>query len=149
MVAANDLYFPIFERILGGEREFTRLRHIPLLAGLMGWSVLVSLQSEAARLLKAAAVIRPSQSQIDVDIIDRFLAHQAELIRYGLQMDKLGAKQVIIVSPVNNKVAYSVRDSLSIIAAHENLHFNQARQVWEMLGKAGQPPLPIDERGSL
>lgn len=138
MVTAHDLYFPIFERISGGEREFTWLRHIPLLTGLMGWAVLRSLQSEAARMLKAAAVIRPSQSKIEVDIIDRFLAHQAELARYARRMDELKVNQVIIVSPVNRRVAYSVADSLSIIAAHENLHFNQARQVREMLGKADQ-----------
>ena len=73
-------------------------------------------------------------------MINRFLAHQAELIRYGRRMDELGVNQVIIVSPVNSKVAYSVNDSLSIIAAHENLHFNQARRVWELLANAGQVP---------
>ena len=140
MLTAHDLYFPIFERILVGEREFSRLRNFPLLAGLMGWAVLRSLESEAARLLKAAAVIRPSQSKIEVDIIDRFLAHQAELIRYARLMDELEVNQVIIVSPVNSRVAYSLEDGLKIIAAHEILHLNQARLVWELLAKAGQVP---------
>jgi hypothetical protein len=131
LITANNTYFPIFEQVRRGEHRARAWERVPLLPALFGRSLAEGLSGEAAEMMEAPAVFRPSQSSIPSDIVPRFLAHQDELAAYirGLREDDLGR---VITSPASRWVVYSLRDTCRIIAAHEALHFRQAKRTLEL-----------------
>ncbi len=131
LITAHSAYFPIFEQVQRGDYLGRAWERIPLLPFLLGRSLAEGLSGEAAKMMKAPADFWPSESDIPADIIPRFLTHQEELAAHicELREDDLGR---VITSPANRWVVYSLTDTCRIIAAHESLHFRQAKGTLEL-----------------
>ena len=82
--------------------------------------------------MKTTSKAQPSSSEIDGDIIDRYVANQNQLIE---AINKIPAEidlaETKVTSPLMGLVTYSLDDCYEIIAVHGPRHFNQAKRVME------------------
>jgi len=134
LVTANKAYFPIFEKILTGEKKNTFWESVPWVPGLLGGIVIKAVDPESKRKVKAPRVFRPSSSNIDEGVIPRFFDQQNQVIRYMKATEDLNLERIIISSPVTNLVTYSLMDAYRIIITHEKRHLRQAIRVSETPG---------------
>ncbi len=129
LVTANEVYFPIFEQVLKGEKQSTFWERVPWLPTLWGKLLIQSVAPESARKLKAPKIFQPASSAIDGAIIRRFVDRQQRLLNYMKAMEGLAVEKIILTSPVTNFVTYSLMDTYRIIVNHEKRHFLQATRV--------------------
>ena len=134
LVTANEAFFPIFEKVLSGEKKTTFWESLPWLPALWGRVVIKSVAPETTRKLKAPKIFHPSSSGIDVAIIHRFIDQQHHVIRYMKATEDLDLEKIKISSPVTHFITYSLMDAYRIIITHEKRHLLQAMRVSEMDG---------------
>ena len=134
LVTANRAYFPIFEKVLSGEKKNTFWESLPWLPAIWGKMVIKVVNPESTRKLKAPKVFYPSSSSIDGAVIHLFIDQQNQVIRYMKATEGLDLEKIKISSPVSNIITYSLMDAYRIIINHEKRHFLQATRVAEMDG---------------
>ena len=105
-------------------------QRLPVWPRLMG-RMLVSSQAPAGqRKFKAHPSATPAASDIDPEILERFVAWQGTGIAAARSLGAEDARR-IMVSPFLPQITYSVLDAWRLIAAHQRRHFEQARRVTE------------------
>src|SRR5262249_14158953 len=119
LVTTNRAYFPIFEKVLSGEKKNTFWQSAPWLPSLWGMMLIRAVEPESKRKLQAPKVFRPSIRSDDGAVIRRFLDQQNHVIRYMKATEDLNLDKIIISSPVTNVVTYSLIDAYRIIITHE------------------------------
>jgi DinB superfamily len=134
LIAINREYYPVFDRILKGERGRTLLQALPVLPAIFGRMMIKSLSPNSNQKFKAPAAAQPSSSSIDSQIVDRFIAHQHETLAKMRSLGDRGLAGIIITSPFVSVVVYSLLDTFRLIVAHERRHFAQAQRVLEADG---------------
>jgi hypothetical protein len=134
LVTANQTYFPLFDEVLSGEKKNTVWQGLPWLPAFWGKMVIKTVAPQTTRKRKAPTIFRPSSSNIDDDIIRRFVDQQNQIIRYMQGTEDLDLEKIKISSPVSRLIAYSLMDAYTIIITHEKRHVLQARRVTEMNG---------------
>ena len=134
LLAANGAYFPIFDKVLSGEKKNTFWESLPWLPAFWGKMLIKAVSPEATRKLKAPKIFSPSSSSIDAAVIHRFIDQQNQVIKYMKATEDLDLEKIKITSPVSNLIAYSLLDAYRIIVNHEKRHFLQATRVSEMEG---------------
>ena len=131
LVTANAAYFPIFEKVLSGEKKNTFWESLPWLPAFFGKLVIQAVAPETTRKRKAPKIFRPSSSRVDEAVIRRFIDQQAQVIRYMKATEDLDLEKIKISSPVSNFITYSLMDAYRIIVTHEERHLLQAMRVSE------------------
>lgn len=111
----------IFERLALGSNFF-------------GNYVLKAVQPETKTKLKAPKVFRPVASNVNADIVERFVLNQQKVIAVMEASDKLDLEKTIITSPVAPVVVYSLWNAYKIVVTHERRHFRQAQNVMQTEG---------------
>ena len=134
LVTATGAYFPIFEKVLSGEKRNTFWERLPWLPDFWGKMLIKAVAPESPRKLKAPKIFRPSSSNVDGGIIGRFVDQQSQVIRYMKATEGLNLEEIKVTSPVSNLIAYSLMDAYRIIINHEKRHFLQAVRVSKMEG---------------
>ena len=134
LVTVNSAYFPIFEKILSGEKKNTFWESLPWLPVIWGKMVIKAVHPKSTRKLKAPKIFYPSNSNIDRAVIHRFIDQQNQIIRYMKATEDLDLDKIKISSPVSNLITYSLMDAYRIIITHEQRHFLQATRVAEIDG---------------
>jgi len=134
LVTANEAFFPIFEKVLSGEKKNTFWESLPWLPAFWGKMLIKAVAPESTRKLKAPKIFHPSNSSVDGAIIHRFIDQQNQVIRYIKATEDLDLKKIKISSPVTNLITYSLMDAYRIIINHEKRHLLQAMRVSEMDG---------------
>jgi hypothetical protein len=134
LLTANGAYFPIFEKVLSGEKKNTFWENLPWLPSVWGKLVLKAVSPENTSKRKNPKIFNPSSSSIDDDVIRRFVDQQNDILRYMKSTDNMDPEKIRISSPVSNLITYSLMDAYRIIVAHEKRHFRQALRVMETDG---------------
>lgn len=134
LIKINATYFPQLQRVADGSHQNTWRGRLPWLARMFGSLVLGAVKPEAPRKLKAARKVRPSSSAIDPDIVDRFVAHQQDVIERMKQTGSRDLSAAVIISPLASFAFYSVLDAFRIIVTHERRHMAQADRVTKAEG---------------
>ena len=134
LVTANEAFFPIFEKVLSGEKKNTFWESLPWLPALWGKMLMKAVAPESTRKLKAPKIFHPASSSVDGAIIGRFIDQQNQVIRYMKATEDLDLEKIKISSPVTNLITYSLMDAYRIIITHEKRHLLQATRVSEMDG---------------
>lgn len=131
---ANEAYFPILKKVLNGEKKNTFWESMPLLPMFFGKMLIKSVAPESKSKLKAPKVFYPSNSNIEGDIIHRFVEQQNQMVKCIKATESLDLDKIIITSPVTNLITYSLMDAYRVIVNHEERHFLQAKRVFHSNG---------------
>ena len=134
LVSANEAFFPIFEKVLSGEKKNTFWESLPWLPAFWGKMLIKAVAPESKRKLKAPKIFHPSSSGVDAAIIRRFIDQHDQVIRYMKATEELDLEKIKISSPVSNLITYSLMDAYRIVITHEERHFLQATRVAETDG---------------
>jgi hypothetical protein len=129
LATANAAYFPIFEKVVNGEKKNTFWESLPWIPAFWGKMLIQSVAPQAERKLKAPKIFQPELSNLDQAIIPRFINQQNQVIGYMKAAEGLNPEKIIISSPVSNVITYSLIDAYRIIVAHEKRHLLQAERV--------------------
>jgi hypothetical protein len=137
LIRINGLMVDGMARALATDAPRRLVQRLPGLPRMLGRVMIRSLAPTATRKLRAPAPARPSTSDLDEDILRRFVEAQASLRDRLRAMEHRDLPGTIMVSPFASVVAYSVLDAWRIIVAHERRHFEQARRVTQTPGFPG------------
>ena len=129
LVTSNEAYFPIFEKVISGEKTTSFWESLPWLPSFWGKMLIKAVAPESKRKLKAPKIFQPSRSSVDSAVIGRFIDQQSRVIRYMKATEDLDLEKIKISSPVTNLITYSLMDAYRIIVTHEKRHILQARRV--------------------
>ncbi|HKQ80038.1 MAG TPA: DinB family protein [Blastocatellia bacterium] len=136
LITINREYYPVFDRILSGDYRKAILHRLPFLPAMLGRLMIKALSPNTHQKLKAPVVARPSSSSIDSQIVERFVAHQREMLARMRSLENKHPAETIITSPFASVVVYSLLDTFRLLVAHERRHFAQAQRV---MGTDGFP----------
>jgi len=132
IIKTNTSYFPIFDQLREGTFKTTFFGKIPFMTSLFGILILNSVKPDRKRKLKTLNIWEPSTSFISADIVVHFKKHQQQLIQKVESLKELLDKNIVIHSPANKYIVYTLDTSIEILVLHEERHLNQAREIRRM-----------------
>ena len=104
-------------------------QRLPLLPRIFGQLMIRSQGPKMVGRYTAPPMAQPATSEIDTDVIQRFVDQQHGAADWLRAVDQRDADRVIMVSPFVRVVTYSVLDGCRLLVAHDRRHFEQARRV--------------------
>ncbi len=129
LIKVNSSYFPIFQKLEAGTFHGAFIAKIGLFPKLLGNAIYKSVSDGDRKKVKTFPLWEPSANEKAGDIIAEFQKHQQELIHWFREMEPFVQKKVIIHSPVNRLIVYSLEKAFDIIVSHEKRHVDQAKEV--------------------
>ena len=135
LITTHSLYFPLFDRLIAGDKQTTFWEKYSPLSGFFGRFLIKGLDPNNKKKMKTTGKAFPSSSEIGADIIERFGEHQEEMARYveRLPLDPKW-NELMITSPLLGFVTYSLDDAMTFVPMHCRRHFDQAKRVTEAAG---------------
>jgi len=135
LITTHSLYFPLFEKLANGNVKQTSWESYSPLSGFFGRYLIKSLRPENVKKMKTTSKAQPSESEIEGDIIDRYVEHQDQMIAAIRKVpSNIDLMKTMVTSPLLGVVTYSLDDCYTILAVHGPRHFNQAKRVMENEG---------------
>lgn len=135
LITTHGLYFPLFERLSVGNITPSFWEKNSPLSGYFGRFLVKSLRPENPKKMKTTARAQPSASAIDDSIIERFCEHQDKMIEHLRKLPAdIEPEKLTITSPLLGFITYSLDDCFTILVAHCQRHFGQAKRVMETEG---------------
>lgn len=128
LIKSNELFFGELDRIAGGGRRNSLLENWSPLSGFFGSLLKNSLKKDERKFKAPTRKIVPP-SAIDAAIVEKFAAHQAELIEKIRRTKDADWHKVKVTSPFMALMTYRLADGYEIIVEHEKRHFRQAARV--------------------
>ena len=135
LIVINQSYFPIIESIRKGTYKPSFVSKFGFIVSTIGNSLLKSVQPDRKYKMKTFAIWAPANSEIPGGIIERFKEHQTELKKLITDSQDLVESGVVISSPSNKNIVYTLERAFDIIVTHEKRHFEQAKEVHRLLQK--------------
>lgn len=135
LIVTHSLYFAECEKATTDGYEPTFWQKVSPLSSFFGRFLIKSLDPKNTKKMKTMAKAFPSASEIDGDVIERFVEHQQQMSEViGRFPADLDLEKTIITSPLLGFVTYSLADTMIFLPMHCRRHFNQAKRVTEMAG---------------
>ncbi|GAB4421344.1 MAG: hypothetical protein OHK0039_36020 [Bacteroidia bacterium] len=132
LITVNESYFPIPDQLRAGTYRLPLVARWGGYTRWMGRFILKAVEPTRARKMKTLPVWEPTQSELPGDMLARFEAHQQQLAQLIRSSEDLLQQGVVISSPANRSIVYSLETAFDIIITHEARHYNQAVEVWQM-----------------
>jgi len=133
LIIINKSYFPIIDAIRNGTYSVSFLARFGFLVSFFEKSVLQAVQPDRKKKMKTFPIWQPTESEVSIDIMERFIDHQEQLKVLIEKSQDLVKSGTIISSPANKNIVYKLETAFDIIVAHEHRHFEQAREVYALL----------------
>jgi hypothetical protein len=131
IIIINESYYPVFDAIQNGTHRAPGLAKLSFIPNFLGNMIEKSLQPETTRKTKTFPIWEPQQSRIP-EITGRFRQHHDEFISRLRDMQPYFNKGIIVASPANKYVIYSLDQAIAIMLVHEKRHYLQACRILEM-----------------
>ena len=133
IIVTNLTYFPIIEKTANKTYQHTLWQKMPILPNLMGNMLFKTIApTHTTNKVKTFQIFEPTSSQIAADILKQYQIHKTKLSSLFEKTDGLAHEKIIVSSPVNKYIIYSLKMAMDIIVAHEKRHFWQAKNVLVM-----------------
>lgn len=130
LIKVNETYYPIIQGVHEGKYELPWIGKIQFMVNFFGKFILKSVQPDRKTKMKTFPLWEPSVINID-SILEKFARHQAELKTIMQSCDDLIVMGIVISSPANKHIVYTLATAFDIITAHEWRHLEQAKEVNE------------------
>ena len=134
LIKTHSKYFPIFDRLAAGNVQQSWWERQSPFSGVFGRLFISTLDPNNQTKRRTTPNAMPSSSAIDAGIIDRFAAHQVEMIAHVRRFPANLDPDIVITSPLLSVVTYRLDDVLVFLGLHCRRHFDQARRVMENNG---------------
>ena len=131
LVAANKGMIARIEGKLNKSSPTTFWERLPLLPRFFGKIIGNAVSPDGQRKIKAPKVFEPTESTVDIGIVERFLEFQPKI---SAAMERCDNVQIVMGSPAAAFITYSLLDAFRIVVRHEQRHLGQARRVLETDG---------------
>jgi hypothetical protein len=128
LILTNESYYPVFERVKSGKNKVPWIGNISMIPKALGNMIADSLKPETKRKTRTFKMWEP-QSSLVLDILNRFEKHHLSLIQELRLIEPYFDKGVIISSPANKYVVYTLDKAIEIMIVHEQRHYQQACEV--------------------
>ncbi|GAA4273038.1 DinB family protein [Aquimarina gracilis] len=135
LMVINETYFPVIESIRKGTYKPPFMAKLRFMVSFFGTMILKSVQPDRKKKIKTFPIWEPVKSEIAKGILDRFKAHQSELKEMIENSKDLAEKGTIISSPANKNIVYKLEKAFEIIVTHEQRHFEQAKEIHQLIKK--------------
>ena len=135
LIRINETYYPIIESIRNKTYVVPFFGRLPFMIRFFGNFILKSVGPDRKKKIKTFPLWEPSKSAIGVDILNQFKNHQEDLKQLIVRSEDLMKSNVVISSPANRNIVYTINDAFRIIIAHEKRHFEQAKEVLLLIRK--------------
>ena len=129
LIIADCLYFPALKKITEKRLEMTFWETWNPLSSLFGKMLATQIKEKPTKKMIASGVFLPTQSNINIEILERFQKHLDSLLEYIAGCSRLNIDKIHITSPVSKLITFSVRNALLLLIQHEHRHINQAIKV--------------------
>ena len=129
VVQVNRSYFERFGAIAEGRARSNPWASIPFLPGMYGKMVLKSVLPTATRKSRTFPVWYPLKSQYGRNLASEVGEANRALTAHLKALAGKDPDRTLITSPAAGFVVYSLRHCLSILVAHQERHFLQAKRV--------------------
>lgn len=128
LIKSNEAFEPQFREFANGNRKQTFWQSYSPLTGFFGNFLLKSLKNDAKKFKAPSKAIVPP-SDIPVDIIEQFAAHQDEMCEKIKSLDGFDWNKTVVTSPFLSLMTYRLDTAFEIAVEHEKRHFRQAERV--------------------
>ena len=133
LIKTNELFYTDLDEIATGVRRNSFLESYSPLSGFFGSLLINSLKKDERKFKAPSPKIVPP-SEIDVNIVEIFAGHQAELIGKIKRAEQTDWNKTKITSPFMKLMTYRLADGYRIFVEHEKRHFRQAERVMQTSG---------------
>lgn len=139
LIVINESYFPTLNSIRQGTYKTPFIGKFDFITNSLGKTLLKAVQPDRKKKTKTFLIWEPTQDAMLTDILKRFEKHQKGLKLQIENSQNLLKKKTVISSPANKNIVYKIVTAFDIIVAHEQRHFEQAKEVLKILPKYSKP----------
>jgi uncharacterized damage-inducible protein DinB len=131
LAISHSTYFPALKKITEGVYKMSFWERYSPFSGICGRLLKDQLQEQPKKKFQAPKIIRPSGSEITIEIIEQYHHSLDRFLQYIADCRNIDIDKTIITSPAIGIVTYSLRDAFQFLIQHEHRHINQAILVKE------------------
>lgn len=135
LIVINESYYPVIQAVRDKSFMLPFIGKVGFFVNFFGRFILKSVQPDRKRKMKTFPIWQPAQSDILFDILKKFHAHQKELKKLISDCEDLLQAGTVISSPANKNIVYKLETAFDIIVAHEERHFEQAKETWILINR--------------
>ena len=132
LIKSNQEFFAELDKIAAGSRKNTLWQTWSPLSGIAGAFLVSTLKKDNQKVKTNEKMTPPSN--ISADIVERFTAHQNQLIDKLRSAADSDWHKVVFTSPFVKIMTYRMDVGLEAVIEHEKRHVRQAKRVIEMDG---------------
>lgn len=129
LIISDSCYFPDLEKITTGTYNMSHWEKYSPFTSLCGRILKDQLQEQVKRKMTAPKIIRPSSSELKLEIMEQYFNNLDRFLNYISKCSDIDIDDTIINSPTISIVTYSLRDAFYFLVAHEHRHINQAIRI--------------------
>ncbi len=130
LIVINESYYPVIQEIRANTYSVPWIGKIGFMRRFFARVILNSVQPDRKRKMKTFPLWEPSTSTIAGDILHTFEQHQETFKKLIADSSDLLDKGVVLSSPANKNIVYTLADAFEIMVTHEARHLEQAREVY-------------------
>lgn len=134
LITVNESYYPILASLQEGNYKTPFIGKMGFMVSFLGKMILNSVKPDRKRKMKTFRIWEPTVS-VSENLLEQFEKHQNELKQQIALSEKLVERGAVISSPVNRNIVYKLETAFDIIVAHEQRHFEQAKEVLQQVTK--------------
>ena len=129
LIKSNEEFFGEFDKLAAGTRKNSFWESFSPLSSFAGNFLVKSLKADDKKVKTIDKMTPPSE--IDVNVIDKFLEHQSELAEKIRAVENADWKKTVVTSPFFGLMTYRLETGLEAIIEHAKRHVRQAIRVTE------------------
>ncbi|MFN9778124.1 MAG: DinB family protein [Candidatus Kapaibacterium sp.] len=133
IISVNTSLMTTVRAVQAGTYKAGIMSHFPRVARILGSLILRSVQPQTQSKIKTVPGWEPRSSGPRDDMTAMFVRHQEELCTMIESVRNLPLHNIIISSPENSAIVYTLHTAVQIIVAHEQRHCNQAERTLAMV----------------
>jgi len=135
LITVNQSYFPMLEQVKDGKYKTPFLGRFTFYVNLMGKTILKSVSPESRKKIRTFPMWEPVAANLGSDTVCDFARHQDEFKNRITESKPALEKGLVISSPANGNIVYTLEKAFDIMIAHEERHLHQAMEAFEVIFK--------------
>lgn len=130
LILINESYYPVITEFRSGTLFISKFKFV---VSFLGNFILKSVTPDRRKKIKTFPIWQPAESDISPDILSEFKAHQKELQAFMVASEDLVERNIVIHSPANKNIVYTLNKTFDILVAHEERHLNQILEILDLM----------------